>query len=92
MLIPYFFINSTQTEVDVNTQEPLDKLTPMCKDWIEKNSGCTVNTLPDVLNELYKKKNKQVPNLLNLLKANLILLTNLKIFAPLANSSHSKWN
>lgn len=49
-----------KTEVDVNTQEPLDKLTPMCKDWIEKNSGCTVNTLPDVLNELYKKKNKQL--------------------------------
>jgi len=49
-----------QTEVDLNTQEPLDKLMRVSKDWVEKNGECSVNTIQDVLKELYEKKNEKV--------------------------------
>jgi len=49
-----------KTEIDVETQQPLDTLTPACKEWIEKNGNCKVTTLPDVLHELYNTKNQQL--------------------------------
>jgi len=49
-----------KTEVDLNTQEPLDKLVRVSKDWIEKNGDCTVNTVQDVLEELNVKNNQKL--------------------------------
>jgi len=49
-----------KTEVDLNTQEPLDKLVRVSKDWVERNGDCTVSTIQDVLKELNEKKNEKV--------------------------------
>ena len=49
-----------QTEVDKETQDPLDKLLPYTKDWIQTNGKCKVDTVQDVLNEIYEKKNQEV--------------------------------
>ncbi len=49
-----------QTEVDQDSQMPLDKLTAVSKSWVEKNGGCTVNTIQDVVKEIDEKQNKKV--------------------------------
>jgi hypothetical protein len=42
----------------------LDKLTAVSKEWVEKNGGCTVNTIQDVVKEIDEKQNKKVSILL----------------------------
>lgn len=49
-----------KTEVDKDTQEPFDTLLPYTKDWIQHNGECQVNTVQDVLTELYTKKNQKL--------------------------------
>jgi len=49
-----------KTEVDMNSQEPLDKLTRVTKEWVEKNGNCTVETIQDVMREVYEKDNKEL--------------------------------
>jgi hypothetical protein len=49
-----------QTDVDKETQDPLDKLLPVAKDWMKKNGDCNCETVQDVLSELYEKNNQKV--------------------------------
>lgn len=55
-----FFFSFVQTDVDKETQEPLDKLLPVTKDWLKKNADCNCETVQDVMQELYEKNNQQV--------------------------------
>ncbi|CAG7784884.1 unnamed protein product [Allacma fusca] len=49
-----------KTEVDKDTQEPLDKLLPYTKDWIQHSGQCSVDTVDDVIRELYTNKNQNL--------------------------------
>jgi len=49
-----------KTDVDKETQEPLDKLLPVTKDWLKKNADCNCETVQDVMNELYEKNNQKL--------------------------------
>ncbi|ODN00703.1 Long-chain-fatty-acid--CoA ligase ACSBG2 [Orchesella cincta] len=49
-----------KTEVDKETQEPLDTLLPFTRDWIQKNGDCAVVTVQDALKEIYEKKNQKL--------------------------------
>jgi len=49
-----------KTDVDKETQEPLDKLLPVTKDWLKKNGDCNCETVQDVLSELYEKNNQKL--------------------------------
>lgn len=49
-----------QTDVDTETQEPLDTLVPFVKTWIQKHGNCDANTVKDVLKEIYEKNNQKL--------------------------------
>jgi len=49
-----------KTDVDKESQEPLDKLLPVTKDWLKKNADCSCETVQDVMKELYDKKNAEL--------------------------------
>jgi long-chain-fatty-acid--CoA ligase ACSBG len=55
-----------KTDVDKETQEPLDKLMPVTKDWLKKNADLSCETVQDVMKELYEKNN---PELLHAVQA-----------------------
>jgi long-chain-fatty-acid--CoA ligase ACSBG len=49
-----------KTDVDKETQEPLEKLLPVAVDWLKKNADCHCETVQDVMKELYEKKNTKL--------------------------------
>lgn len=51
---------TVKTDVDKETQEPLEKLMPVTKDWLKKNADLHCETVKDVLVELYEKNNQQL--------------------------------
>jgi len=49
-----------KTDVDKETQEPLDKLLPVTKDWLKRHADCHCETAQELLQELYEKNNKEL--------------------------------
>ncbi|ODN00704.1 Long-chain-fatty-acid--CoA ligase ACSBG2 [Orchesella cincta] len=49
-----------KSDINLDTQEPQQKLLPVSKAWIETHGSCKVATIKDVREEIYTKKNKKL--------------------------------
>jgi len=49
-----------KTDVDKETQEPLDTLLPVTKDWLKRHADCHCETVQEVMKELYENNNKEL--------------------------------